>query len=92
MIYVWQSRVNQRRGSGKFEKRIRALEARFHSDLTILHLPDGSLREICSRADYIRNLFGEGCRVGGGARSDDYAGLRPPLKLYRRFSRIQLSR
>src|SRR5258708_36643531 len=30
------------------------------------------------------------CRVGGGARLG--AGLRPPLKLHVRFSRMQLSR
>src|SRR5258708_14845451 len=30
------------------------------------------------------------CRVGGGARLG--AGLRPPLKLHGRFSRMQLSR
>ena len=31
-------------------------------------------------------------RVGGGAQSDDRAGLRPPLKLHVQFSRMQLSR
>src|SRR5262249_26093804 len=31
-------------------------------------------------------------RVGGGARSDEHAGLRPPLKLHVQFSRMQLSR
>jgi hypothetical protein len=41
----------------KFEKRIRALEARFHSDLTILHLPDGSVERICGPGDYLRDLF-----------------------------------
>jgi hypothetical protein len=41
----------------KLENRLRALEAQFHADLTILHLPDGSVREICSSADYIRDLF-----------------------------------
>src|SRR3954466_6403557 len=32
------------------------------------------------------------CRVGGGALDCSRAGLRPPLKLDVRFSRIQLSR
>src|SRR5437763_16880676 len=30
-------------------------------------------------------------RVGGGAQSEDRAGLRPPLKLHVQFSRMQLS-
>src|SRR5450631_2762109 len=32
------------------------------------------------------------CRVGGGASDRSGAGLRPPLKLYMQFSRIQLLR
>ena len=32
------------------------------------------------------------CRVGGGALGCPRAGLRPPLKLHVRFSRMQLSR
>src|SRR4051794_15028788 len=35
---------------------------------------------------------GAACRVGGGALDCSRAGLRPPLKLNVRFSRIQLSR
>ena len=48
----------------RFEKRIRALEARFHSDPTILHLPGGSVREICGPGDYLLDLF---AGVLGGA-------------------------
>src|SRR3954447_15522885 len=38
------------------------------------------------------SLASKWCRVGGGALDCSRAGLRPPLKLDVRFSRIQLSR
>jgi hypothetical protein len=49
----------------KFEKRIRALEARLIADdRVVLHFHDGSTQEICGRGDYIVHLF---CGACGGA-------------------------
>ncbi|MGA2144102.1 MAG: hypothetical protein ABSH49_03975 [Bryobacteraceae bacterium] len=48
----------------KFEKRIRALEARFLGDPVILYFADGSTREICGRGDYLLDLLAGAC---GGA-------------------------
>jgi hypothetical protein len=41
----------------KFEKRLRALEARMMTDPLILHFADGSTREICGQGDFLLRLF-----------------------------------
>ena len=46
---------------------------------------DGTLHPAVRRSAHF-------CRVGGGAQGCPRAGLRPPLKLHVRFSRMQLSR
>lgn len=43
--------------NGRFEQRIRVLEARLSSEATILYLPEGRVLRICSRDDYVRRLF-----------------------------------
>jgi len=48
----------------RFEKRVRALEARFLADPVILYFADGSTREICGRADYLLRLFCDACYGG----------------------------
>jgi hypothetical protein len=48
----------------RFEKRVRALEARFLADPVILYFADGSRREICGRADYLLKLFYAACYGG----------------------------
>jgi hypothetical protein len=55
----------------KFERRLRALEARMLADPVILYFPDGSTREICGRADYLLRLFCAAC--GGGDLSPKQA-------------------
>jgi hypothetical protein len=45
----------------KFEKRIRALEARMNPDPVILHFADGSTREICGRGDFLLSLLHGAC-------------------------------
>jgi hypothetical protein len=63
----------------RFEKRIRALEARFNSDPAIIHLPDGSVREICGRGDYLLELF-----AGALSGLDLDPGQAADLELIRR--------
>ena len=41
----------------RFEKRIRALEARMMTDPLILYFADGSTREICGQGDFLLRLF-----------------------------------
>lgn len=41
----------------RFEKRIRALEARMITDPLILHFADGSTRAICGQGDFLLRLF-----------------------------------
>ena len=48
----------------RFEKRLRAPEARFLADPVILYFADGSTREICGRADYLLKLFCTACYGG----------------------------
>ena len=48
----------------KFEKRIRALEARLLADQCILFFADGSTREICGGVNILLDLFAGAC---GGA-------------------------
>jgi hypothetical protein len=48
----------------RFEKRVRALEARFLADPVILYFADGSTKEICGRADYLLRLFYDACYGG----------------------------
>ena len=55
----------------KFDKRLRALERRFHADPVILYFADGSTREICGRSDYLLRLFYAAC--GGGDLSPEQA-------------------
>lgn len=45
----------------RFEKRIRALEARFIADSVVLHFADGSTREICGPGDYLLSLMRGAC-------------------------------
>jgi hypothetical protein len=48
----------------RFEKRVRALEARFLADPVILYFADGTTKEICGRADYLLKLFCTACYGG----------------------------
>jgi hypothetical protein len=48
----------------RFEKRVRALEARFLADPVILYFADGSAREIFGRSDYLLRLFCDACYGG----------------------------
>jgi hypothetical protein len=48
----------------KLEKRLRALEARLIGNPVVLHVPDGSTREICGRGDYLMDLFAGACSHG----------------------------
>jgi hypothetical protein len=48
----------------RLEKRIRALEAKMHSDPVILYFADGTTREICGRADFLLRLFYAACGEG----------------------------
>jgi hypothetical protein len=45
----------------RFEKRIRALEARLVSDPVILHFLDGSTKEIRGHGDFLSDLFAGAC-------------------------------
>jgi hypothetical protein len=62
----------------KFERRIRALEARLIADPVILHFADGSTREICGRGDYLLTLF-----VGASRGADLIPGQAEQLELIR---------
>jgi hypothetical protein len=45
----------------RFEKRIRALEAKMTADPVVLCFGDGSTREICGRGDFLLDLFQGAC-------------------------------
>ena len=49
-------------GAMKVEKRLRALEARFGSDVVILHLADGTERELRGPRNFLLDLIGAACR------------------------------
>jgi hypothetical protein len=66
----------------RFEKRLRALEARLIANPVVLHLPDGSTREICGRGDYLMDLF-----FGAGGHVDLTCGQAADLDLIRQCVR-----
>jgi hypothetical protein len=45
----------------RFERRIRALEARMIADPVVLYFADGSEREICGRGDFLLSLLTGTC-------------------------------
>src|SRR5215470_15958951 len=71
----------------KRRKSLAAVRSRFGDSMKSIVSP----AESTARYRYVQ-VPATFSRVGGGARSNDHAGLRPPLKLHVQFSRMQLSR